>query len=97
MDLNKAAGALRDWAVGRSLPLWAAAGFDPSSHRFVERLTLAGTPDASAPIRLIVQARQVYSFSVAARHGWHHRARDLVEQGFAAMLDRKSTRLNSSH
>lgn len=86
MILENTAGNLRRWAVNSSLPLWAGAGFNASTGRFEERLTLDGKADLGAPIRLIVQARQIYSFSVAARRNWHPHARNLVERGFGAML-----------
>lgn len=82
--LKPAADRLRGWAIEHALPLWAGAGFNRAGGRFEERLTLAGKPIADAPQRLIVQARQIYSYGLAARRGWYH-GRDLVEQAFASM------------
>ncbi|MBS0537238.1 MAG: mannose-6-phosphate isomerase, partial [Proteobacteria bacterium] len=71
-DRAKAAAArLRAWAVRASLPLWATVGFNGAQGRFEERLTLAGVPILDVPQRLIVQARQIYSYGLAARRGWY--------------------------
>jgi|SRR5579883_1221108 mannose-6-phosphate isomerase len=82
--IETAAARLRDWAVRSALPYWASRGFDAEGRRFHEGLTLDGKP-LDAPIRLIVQARQVYSFTVAARYGWHPQARELAEAAYLAM------------
>ena len=83
--LKPAADRLRAWAIEHALPLWAGAGYDRVGGRFQERLTLAGKPVADAPQRLIVQARQIYSYSLAARRGWHA-GRGLVERAYASMV-----------
>jgi mannose/cellobiose epimerase-like protein (N-acyl-D-glucosamine 2-epimerase family) len=83
------AGATRrftDWAVRSALPLWAGPGFNKETGRFEERLTMAGKPILDIPIRLTVQARQVFSYAVAARRGWYNGAREVVEQAYAAMV-----------
>jgi len=84
--LGGAAAQLRRWAIDRGLPLWAAAGFDRERGRFVERLTMQGAPLLDVPARLLVQARQVYSYALAARRGWHIEARQLMERAFASMV-----------
>jgi mannose-6-phosphate isomerase len=84
-DLLQSAAWLREWTVNQSLPLWATAGFDARHGRFEERLTLKGEPIHDVPIRLIVQARQVYSFALASRLGWHGAARALFELAFETM------------
>jgi mannose/cellobiose epimerase-like protein (N-acyl-D-glucosamine 2-epimerase family) len=81
-----AAKRLRDWAVRQSLPLWADVGFDREHGRFEERLTLQARPVTGAPQRLMVQARQIYSFSLAARRGWYPDDRFLVEQAYRSMV-----------
>ncbi len=58
------------WLTGQALPLWAEAGWDDGAGLFVERLDLAGNPLHDAPRRAMVQARQIFSYSVAARRGW---------------------------
>ena len=85
-SLSDAAACLRHWAIDRGLPLWAAAGFDHQHGRFVERLTLQGMPLPDVPARLLVQARQVYSYALAARRGWYGEAKQLTERAFASMV-----------
>jgi mannose/cellobiose epimerase-like protein (N-acyl-D-glucosamine 2-epimerase family) len=84
--LETAADDLRDWATGSALPLWASAGFDRTHRRFVERLTLDAGQIPDAPIRLIVQGRQIYSYAVAHRRGWFPGALDVVEAAYATMV-----------
>lgn len=81
-----AAARLRDWAVQQALPLWASAGFDGEHGRFEERLTLQGKRIVDVPIRLMVQARQIYCYGLAARRGWHEGALALVETAFDSMI-----------
>ena len=83
--LKPAAARLRAWAVEQSLPLWASAGYHRGHGRFEERLTLGGEPIADAPQRLIVQARQIYSYGLATRRGWHG-GRSLVDEAYASMV-----------
>jgi mannose-6-phosphate isomerase len=66
--------------------LWAQAGFDRDNGRFEERLTLQAKPIPDAPVRLMSQARQIYSYALAARQGWYRGAIELVEQGYASMI-----------
>jgi mannose-6-phosphate isomerase len=82
----RTAARLREWAAGAALPLWASEGFDAASGRFEERLTLNGKAIVDVPIRLLVQARQIYSFAVAARRDWHPRALDLVDAAYSNMV-----------
>jgi mannose/cellobiose epimerase-like protein (N-acyl-D-glucosamine 2-epimerase family) len=81
-----AAGQLRTWAIDKALPLWATAGVDRSSGRFREALTLDGAPVLDVPTRLIVQARQVFSYALAAKQEWHPEAHALAEHGYRAMV-----------
>jgi mannose-6-phosphate isomerase len=85
-SIEAAARHLRDWAIGRSLPLWAGAGFDAEHRRFEERLTLDGQPDTGTPHRLIVQARQIHSYLLAARRGWYPDGDRLAQAGYASMV-----------
>jgi mannose/cellobiose epimerase-like protein (N-acyl-D-glucosamine 2-epimerase family) len=85
-SLRDVAGQLRRWAIEQGLPLWAEAGFDRQSSRFEERLTMQGVPIKDVPIRLLVQGRQIYSYSLAARRGWYGEARDLATKAFASMI-----------
>jgi mannose/cellobiose epimerase-like protein (N-acyl-D-glucosamine 2-epimerase family) len=77
---------LRDWAVQQALPLWASTGFDREHRRFEERLTLRGERIVDVPIRLMVQARQIYCYGLAAQRGWHEGALPLVEAAFQSMI-----------
>ena len=77
---------LRTWAVDDALPFWATAGFDGSKHRFEERLAFGGDRLPSVPIRLMVQARQIYVHATAARLGWYPRSAGLVERAFDSMV-----------
>jgi len=81
-----AARRLRDWMVGQALPLWADRGFDRAHGRFEERLTLQGHPGHDAPVRLTVQARQIYSYALARRRGWYGGDDQLLEGAYRAML-----------
>jgi mannose/cellobiose epimerase-like protein (N-acyl-D-glucosamine 2-epimerase family) len=83
--LKPVAARLRVWAIEQALPLWATAGYDRAHGRFEERLTLDGAPVAGVPQRLIVQARQIYSYGLATRRGWHL-GRALVEEAYASMV-----------
>ena len=83
--LKPAAHRLRTWAIDQALPLWASAGYDRVHGRFQERLTLEGAPIGDAPQRLIVQARQIYSYELATRRGWYD-GRGLIEEAFASMV-----------
>lgn len=47
---------------------------------------MRGEPIDDVPIRLTVQARQVYSYAVAASRGWFDGAENLVRTGFASMV-----------
>jgi mannose/cellobiose epimerase-like protein (N-acyl-D-glucosamine 2-epimerase family) len=77
---------LREWAIEHALPLWANAGFDRRHGRFEERLSLSGEPILDVPQRLMVQARQIYSYGLAARRGWCGGAQELVELAYASMV-----------
>jgi len=47
---------------------------------------MQGVPLPGVPVRLLVQARQVYSYALAARRGWHAEAKQLTERAFASMV-----------
>jgi len=79
-------GTLRTLMTERSLPLWAREGWDSSRGGFVERLGLDGKADQLAPRRVRVQARQIYSFAIAARLGWYPQGRDIAMKGMEYML-----------
>ena len=79
-------GTLRTLMTERSLPLWAREGWDSSRGGFVERLGPDGKADQLAPRRVRVQARQIYSFAIAARLGWYPQGRDIAMKGMEYML-----------
>lgn len=76
---------MKAWAVEHALPFWAVAGFDMDSGRFEERLTLGGERIPDIPVRLIVQARQVHVYALAAQRRWHAPALPLAERAFHSM------------
>jgi mannose/cellobiose epimerase-like protein (N-acyl-D-glucosamine 2-epimerase family) len=79
---------LRHWLIDKALPLWSSAGYDAKRGGFQERLHPDGTPDLAAPRRLLVQARQTYSFALAADVGWFPQGRKLAIDTAAFMLDK---------
>lgn len=56
----------RAWAVHQALPLWAGNGFDSGRDLFHERLHFNGQPITLPALRLMVQARQIATYSRAA-------------------------------
>jgi mannose-6-phosphate isomerase len=80
--------AFRDWMIERALPFWATAGFDQSRDCFHERLFPDGTPDADAPRRTMVQARQIYVFTQAAALGWYPHGLSLAQRALASLRAR---------
>ena len=84
-DVHSAAAFMAAWMREQALPLWAASGFDAEAGRFEEGLTFEREPRLQVPIRLLVQARQIFVFAVAERRQWHVGSKELVERAFAAM------------
>ena len=84
--LKESAALLRDWAIQQALPLWATAGFDPTTGRFCEALTLDGKVVPDVATRLIVQGRQVFSYALAARRGWYPHADRVLDGAYNAMV-----------
>ena len=79
---------LRRWAIEKALPLWASAGYDAKRGGFQERLHPDGTPDLTAPRRLLVQGRQIYSYALAADLGWFPQGKTLATDAAAFMLEK---------
>ena len=75
----------QDWIVGKALPFWAEAGFDPQHDRFCERLDWDGRA-VEVPHRAMVQARQIYVFIHAAQLGWFTEGGRLAEAAMASLL-----------
>lgn len=84
-DLRSAATLMEAWMREQALPLWATSGFDAATGRFEEGLTFEGRPRADVPIRLLVQARQIFVYSIAERRQWIAGAGELVERAFVSM------------
>ncbi len=59
----------RSWLFDSALPLWARIGFNEKSGAAYDALDFEGRP-VSQPLRIRVQARQVYVFSRAYEMGW---------------------------
>lgn len=58
----------RNWITGQTMPLWSSRGIDWEQGGFVENVSTAGARlDGSK--RSMVQARQIYSFRIAAELG----------------------------
>jgi len=47
---------------------------------------MQGLPDTEVPVRLLVQCRQIYSYALAARRGWHGGGHELAAEAFASMI-----------
>jgi mannose/cellobiose epimerase-like protein (N-acyl-D-glucosamine 2-epimerase family) len=77
---------LRALMADHALPLWAREGWDSTRGGFVERLDADGRADHLAPRRVRVQARQIYSFAVAAQRGWYPQGRDIALKGLEYLL-----------
>ena len=76
---------LLSWLNDTAAPLWANAGVDPLHGGFEESLDFTARPLHRAR-RARVQARQVYSFSVASRLGWRGNAAPIVRRGIDWLL-----------
>lgn len=84
-DVRTAATFMEAWMREEALPLWATSGFDTEAGRFEEGLTFESERRREAPIRLLVQARQIFVYALAERRNWHPGSDALVERAFAAM------------
>lgn len=69
-QLKKAAQRLENWIKNEAVPLWLAKGMDPHTGAHYERLLASGTVDFDSSVRVRVQARQAFFFTVAADRGW---------------------------
>lgn len=68
-ELNAALQRAESWLVGEALPKWAGVGFDPKRRCFEEQLGFDGKPVVEVPRRVMVQARQIATYSAAAVSG----------------------------
>ena len=67
--LRKSALALRAWMMDEALPFWAENARDERGG-FCEDLSRKKLPNWNAVRRLRVQARQIYTYSLAHELGW---------------------------
>ncbi len=81
VEFQRSATAYLNWIRDQALPLWSSRGMNDETGAAVERLLPDGQVDHNADIRMLVQARQIIVFSMAAEHGWmsHEKARACVE------------------
>ena len=79
-------GRIRRWLFDAALPLWADAGIDQTDGGFVERLRPDGSADPGVAKRVRVQARQVFTYCLAADLGWPGPALDLARHGADFMI-----------
>lgn len=84
--LRERADRWRAWLFDRALPLWADRGVNPRGG-FFDRLNADGGPVAE-PMRLRVQARQLYVYAEAGRLGWTGDWRRVVGHGLEFLLGR---------
>lgn len=75
---------LRSWLSDEALPLWGANGVDAAGG-FCESLSQGGVPNFDETRRVLVQARQIYTFSHAAVLG-HAPGIDVASRGYSWLL-----------
>ena len=69
-QLQAAAQRLQNWLKNDAVPLWLARGLDPKTQAHYERLLPSGAADLASNVRVRVQARQAFFFTLAANRGW---------------------------
>ncbi|MEC8175256.1 MAG: hypothetical protein VX090_17960, partial [Pseudomonadota bacterium] len=57
---------LREWFLADTLPVWLEKGYDRANRSFHERLSLDFCPVTEGGKRVLVQARQIYTYSSSA-------------------------------
>ncbi|MFZ1741234.1 MAG: AGE family epimerase/isomerase [Pontixanthobacter sp.] len=73
------------WMLEEAFPFWAERTPDPAGG-FYERLDLQGAPIAGELSRVRLQARMVFTFSLAAQLGWEpDRALAMVNRGIESL------------
>ncbi len=68
--LEKETYRLIEWFKQEAIPFWTRVSIDPVTGGSYERLLASGEVDRDVNIRVRVQARQAYVYSVAASLGW---------------------------
>ncbi len=69
------------------LPFWADAGFDQDCGVFRERFDFSGCDCPAVPRRAMVQARQIYVYSTAAKDGVFREGGDLAARAMQSLFD----------
>jgi mannose-6-phosphate isomerase len=87
-ELRDRAAWWRAWLFDRALPFWAERGLNPAGG-FFDRLDERGR-SLVEPMRLRVQARQVYAFAEAGKLGWSGDWRRVTEHGLEFLLTQAS-------
>lgn len=77
---------LVEWFKQEALPLWSTVGINPDNLGSYERLDASGKPDLDVNLRVRVQARQMFTYSVAHYFGWTDVAPQVVK-GLAQFVD----------
>jgi mannose-1-phosphate guanylyltransferase/mannose-6-phosphate isomerase len=80
--LPEADGWIGRWLGDHALPLWWRVGGDHEAGGFHEGITAAGSAHR-APRRARVQARQMFSYAVAAQLGWTDTGEAPVRHGWS--------------
>ena len=70
------------------LPFWADAGFDQQAGAFRERLDFSKGDCRAAPRRAMVQARQIYVYSAAAKDGAFREGGEFAARAMRGLFDR---------
>lgn len=68
MNASQTVSEVKRWLTQDVLPLWSTTGIDPTNGSFIENLSRDREPLPSTR-RVMVQARQIFSFAEAARMG----------------------------
>lgn len=76
----------RDWLFNQAAPLWSTTGVCADG-QFAERLTLSGE-FVDMPRRLMVQARQIFSFITIGELGWDGPWREIAGRASDLLLER---------
>jgi len=69
------------------LPFWADAGFDEQAGVFRERLDFLRRDCPATPRRAMVQARQIYVYSAAAKDGVFREGGELADRAMRSLFD----------
>ncbi|KTF68920.1 MULTISPECIES: AGE family epimerase/isomerase [unclassified Sphingomonas] len=78
--------ALRSWLFNDALPFWWECGANrAAAGGFHDALDTGGQP-ARRPMRLRVQARQIFAYAEAGRMGWTGPWADAVDHGLRALF-----------